>query len=80
MHRRASFAELGEGARRGRQIGLKTHLLGDPKELLLSLQQLEEFSKILEGSRDYIPGFVCAALAGKGSKGRDLSLPAVKHG
>jgi hypothetical protein len=56
-----------DGSSCGGQIGLETHLLADSKELLLCVQQLEEFTKILEGSHDYFPRFVSAALSETGS-------------
>ena len=40
---------------------LATHLLGDPKKLLLDIQQLEEPTRTFEGSYDYLPAFFDAA-------------------
>ena len=70
VDRRARFAELGDGSSRGGQIRLEIHLVGDPKELLLCIQQLEDFTKILEGSHDCFPGFVSAVSSENGSKCR----------
>jgi len=47
---RARLAELGDGSPRTGEIGLEIHFVVDPEELLLGVQQLEEFTKILEGS------------------------------
>ena len=67
VDRRARFADLGDGSSRGGQIGLEIHLVGDPKKLFLCVQQLQEFTKILEGSHEYFLGFVSAAVSGNGS-------------
>jgi hypothetical protein len=58
---RTCLVELGDGTSCGSQIGFETHLLADSKELLLCVQQLEEFTKIFEGSHCYSRGFVSDA-------------------
>jgi hypothetical protein len=48
-------ANLVDGASRGGQIRLETHLLADPQKLFLRLQYFEKFAKILKGFHDHIP-------------------------
>jgi hypothetical protein len=47
---RTRTAELRERTACRGQIGLEPHLFTDPEQQLLCLQQLEEFTKVLEGS------------------------------
>jgi hypothetical protein len=59
-----SAAELCECAGSRGQIGFESHFLADPEELFFCLQQLEEFTQILESSHGYGQRFVSAKLLG----------------
>ena len=78
LKRIAGLVSLSWGDRSscGAQIGFETHLVGDPKDLLLCIEQLEEFTKILEGSHE--DWFCCLSV--DGSNGHALLLSSIKYG
>ena len=78
LKRIAGLVSLSWGDRSscGAQIGLETHLVGDPKDLLLCIQQLEEFTRFLKA----LMRTVSAALSVDGSNGHALLLSSIKYG